>query len=205
MRTPRLTRDGWMQAARLALLESGPDAVRVEPLAATLGVTKGSFYWHFTDRQALLDALVSEWEAERDLLVHRLTAERGPAALRQVIAFTESRIGAGDRGEIPSDTAMFAWAAMDPAVGERVNAAEAERIALVQRVVGDPELGEFLYLAYLGFMMRRRRVPEATAFFGPMTRIAERLVRESERRKPSTAGKGQGSKRATSGDLRRQP
>ena len=48
----------WLKAARLALLHRGPDAVRVEPLARGLGVTKGSFYWHFKDRNALLEALL---------------------------------------------------------------------------------------------------------------------------------------------------
>jgi len=42
-------------AALRALATGGPDAVRVEALAVSLGVSKGGFYWHFTDRQALLD------------------------------------------------------------------------------------------------------------------------------------------------------
>ena len=57
----RRTRDHWLRAARLALLHNGPEAVRVEPLARDLGVTKGSFYWHFRDRGALLEALLVEW------------------------------------------------------------------------------------------------------------------------------------------------
>jgi len=46
--------DDWVEAARSAMVEGGIDAVAVEPLARRLGVTKGSFYWHFKDRRALL-------------------------------------------------------------------------------------------------------------------------------------------------------
>ena len=51
VRTPR---GAWVDAALQALAAGGPDAVRVEALAVRLGVSKGGFYWHFTDRQALL-------------------------------------------------------------------------------------------------------------------------------------------------------
>ena len=53
VRTPR---EAWIEAALQALATGGPDAIRVEALAASLGVSKGGFYWHFENRQALLDA-----------------------------------------------------------------------------------------------------------------------------------------------------
>src|SRR3954465_14235641 len=59
VRTPR---GAWVDAALQALGAGGPDAVRVEALAVSLGVTKGGFYWHFKDRQALLDELLDTWE-----------------------------------------------------------------------------------------------------------------------------------------------
>src|SRR5512147_372241 len=52
----------WLQAAFHALRTGGVAAVKIEPLARSLGLTKGSFYWHFRDREALLDALLAEWE-----------------------------------------------------------------------------------------------------------------------------------------------
>ncbi len=58
----RLTRDDWVQAALLAIAEGGTAAVAVEPLAARLGATKGSFYWHFRDRRALIEAALATWE-----------------------------------------------------------------------------------------------------------------------------------------------
>jgi AcrR family transcriptional regulator len=59
----RLTRDDWLKAA-LDLSEIGIDAVKVAPLAERMGVTTGSFYWHFKNRQELLEALLDYWERE---------------------------------------------------------------------------------------------------------------------------------------------
>lgn len=59
----RLTRDDWLKAA-LSLCEKGIDAVKVAPLAADMGVTTGSFYWHFKNRRELLEALLDYWERE---------------------------------------------------------------------------------------------------------------------------------------------
>src|ERR1700733_10285364 len=56
-----LTRKDWLDAAREMLIESGIERVKVAPLAAHLGVSRGSFYWHFRDRKELLDLLVSGW------------------------------------------------------------------------------------------------------------------------------------------------
>src|SRR3954471_5368729 len=52
----------WIEAALLALARGGLAAIAVEPLAKELGTTKGSFYWHFADRQALLEATLELWE-----------------------------------------------------------------------------------------------------------------------------------------------
>src|SRR6478736_2172962 len=59
VRTPR---GAWVDAALKALAAGGPDAVRVEALAVSLGVSKGGFYWHFTDRRALLEEMLDTWE-----------------------------------------------------------------------------------------------------------------------------------------------
>ncbi|MEJ2311007.1 MAG: TetR/AcrR family transcriptional regulator [Gemmatimonadales bacterium] len=57
----KLTRNDWLSAALAALLSAGPEGVHVEPLAASLGVTKGSFYWHFEDLQDLLSSVIDYW------------------------------------------------------------------------------------------------------------------------------------------------
>lgn len=59
----RLSRDDWLKAA-LHLSVKGIEAVKVAPLAVDMGVTTGSFYWHFKNRRELLDALLDYWERE---------------------------------------------------------------------------------------------------------------------------------------------
>lgn len=58
----RLKTEDWTTAALVALAEGGIAAVAVEPLATSLGATKGSFYWHFSNRDALVEAALLEWE-----------------------------------------------------------------------------------------------------------------------------------------------
>ncbi|HUG86321.1 MAG TPA: TetR/AcrR family transcriptional regulator [Euzebya sp.] len=62
--TGRLSPGDWARAALTAIGEGGLGAVAVEPIAARLGATKGSFYWHFRNRDALVDAALSLWEEE---------------------------------------------------------------------------------------------------------------------------------------------
>lgn len=59
---PRLSAQDWADAALASLAEGGISAVAVETLAKRLGVTKGSFYWHFSSRDALIDAMLKTWE-----------------------------------------------------------------------------------------------------------------------------------------------
>jgi AcrR family transcriptional regulator len=58
----RLSRRAWVQAALDAIAEGGLAAVAVVPLAKQLGATKGSFYWHFPSREALVEAALADWE-----------------------------------------------------------------------------------------------------------------------------------------------
>lgn len=74
-----MTADAWAEAALEMIAESGLETVAVEPLARRLGVTKGSFYWHFASRQALLEAALERWERrETDEVLARAAQERDP-------------------------------------------------------------------------------------------------------------------------------
>lgn len=66
-RSPRLSVDDWTREALEQIAESGVAAVAVEPLARRLGVTKGSFYWHFPSRDALLQAALERWERDEQV------------------------------------------------------------------------------------------------------------------------------------------
>ncbi len=85
-RPPRLSADDWAQGALDLIAEQGVNAVAVEPLARRLGVTKGSFYWHFPSREALLKAALERWEQmEQELVFGSLEAVSDPRErLRQL-------------------------------------------------------------------------------------------------------------------------
>lgn len=74
-RQGRLSAEDWAQAALDLISEQGVAAVAVEPLARRLGVTKGSFYWHFPSRDALLSAALERWEVvEQETVFGKLEA-----------------------------------------------------------------------------------------------------------------------------------
>ncbi len=76
-----LTAERWALAALDAIAQSGIEAVAVEPLARRLGVTKGSFYWHFRNRSALLAAALKLWERrETEEILERAASEQDPRA-----------------------------------------------------------------------------------------------------------------------------
>ncbi|TDP42917.1 TetR family transcriptional regulator [Nocardia ignorata] len=85
----RLSADDWVAAAIVALGENGLAGVAVEPLAKRLGATKGSFYWHFKDRPALVDAVLAHWEREgTDAVIAALDKLTDPAQRLRVL-FTD--------------------------------------------------------------------------------------------------------------------
>lgn len=83
-----LTATDWTAAAMEALVERGVNAVSVEPLATRLGATKGSFYHHFDNRDALIVATLEEWEdSQTDAVITHLDLIADPSErLRVVIA-----------------------------------------------------------------------------------------------------------------------
>ena len=60
---PRLSADDWLRAGFRALVETGPDTLKAEPLARALGTTKGSFYWHFKNISDFHARLLAHWKA----------------------------------------------------------------------------------------------------------------------------------------------
>jgi AcrR family transcriptional regulator len=171
-----LDRNDWLKAARMALLKGGVEAVRVEKLARKLHVTKGSFYWHFRDRDELLDLLLREWEGEVAEIIPRLGRNSARETLLTLVRLVEERAHLSEMGEVPSDAAIFAWATVSPKVARRVNRAEQERIKLLRRVTRQSGRTELLYLAWLGFVARGRRVPELRDRFRQIARSMLKLL-----------------------------
>lgn len=105
----KLGKQEWIRAGLRALAEQGADAVRVERLASVLGVTKGSFYWHFKDRGELLAALIETWRAQAtDAIIAQVEAMGGSAGQKMRALFT---IVVSADGRL--EQAIRVWAASD--------------------------------------------------------------------------------------------
>jgi len=129
-RTPA---SAWVEAGLEALGTGGPEAVRVDPLARALGVTRGSFYWHFADRDALLTELLNVWErTATDDVLERVERHGGDARarLRRAGALTFSD------ELLPIDLAVRGWARHDPAVAERLRRVDNRRLDYLRTLFG---------------------------------------------------------------------
>lgn len=98
---PRLTPADWAQAALDAIGRGGVDAVAVEAVAADLGATKGSFYWHFTNRDALIEAALELWEQRRtEAVIQLLEREPDPARRLRIVMEGGIELGRTERAEV---------------------------------------------------------------------------------------------------------
>jgi AcrR family transcriptional regulator len=119
------TKGDWVAAALDALDEGGIEAVRVEPLAVRLGVTKGSFYWHFTDREELLAAVLAAWEQLGTLnVIEQVDAAGGDAKARIRVLWS---IAHGS-GRMAAEHAIRDWARRAPHVDKVVRRVDERRL-----------------------------------------------------------------------------
>lgn len=150
----RLGRDDWVEAALAAIADGGVAAVAVEPIATRLGTTKGSFYWHFPNRAALLEAALARWEEQTTTAVidEIATATEDPAGqLRTLIVRV---IEAAERDRV--GPALLA-AAGQPAVARAVDRVTRARIGLIVTVFTRlgfplPEARSRALLAYSAYL-----------------------------------------------------
>ena len=159
-----LTPDDWTQAALLAIARGGVDAVAVEVIAAELGATKGSFYWHFKNRDALIQAALDRWEQERtEAVIGDLEREPDPAVrLKKLLGATFKRA--------PSDRAEIALLANPghPAALHAVRRAAERRIAYISQQLealgwsqaDAHDRAVLLYYIYVGYLQIAHVAPE---------------------------------------------
>jgi AcrR family transcriptional regulator len=160
----RLSAEDWADAAMAVIGESGVAAVAVEPLAARLGATKGSFYWHFPNRDALLTAAVELWERRHtEGVIAQVEAAGGPEErLRRLFGLVLGS-GAGPRLEV-----NLLAAAEHPLVGpavRRVNRRRLEYTVGLFRELGFPAAearrrGLMAFAVYVGQAQLAVGVPE---------------------------------------------
>lgn len=135
LRTPR---SAWVGAALRALSAGGPEAVRVEALAASLGVSKGGFYWHFKDRQALLGEMLDSWEKTvvEDVITQVESRPAEPRAkLAQLFALAPSV-------DFEVELAIRDWSRRDAATAARLRRIDGRRMAYLRSLFGQLCAGE---------------------------------------------------------------
>jgi AcrR family transcriptional regulator len=135
MPVTRTPREGWIERGLKALASGGPDDVRIERIAESLGVSKGGFYWHFDGRRALLDEMLDKWEEISVGEVIELIEGGGGDA--------ESKLGhlfrlAGARGDVlETDLAVRDWARRDRRVAARLRRADNRRMDYLRALFGE--------------------------------------------------------------------
>jgi AcrR family transcriptional regulator len=154
--------EDWTEAALAALRHEGPGAVAVECLAQRLGVTKGSFYWHFANRDALLQAALTRWEAQDTTeLLRGLAPIRDPRQRLQQL-FVAAMDGRDAATFVPLSALVD-----DPIIRAVVDRVIAARLAFLHRIftgVGLPRAAArhralLTYSAYVGLLhLSRHRV-----------------------------------------------
>ena len=150
----RLTAQDWADAALTVMGEGGLAAVAIEPLAVRLGTTKGSFYWHFANREALIEAALDRWEQKStESVIAGLKSEPDPALrLRRLLA---------EASEL---------AAEDPLEVSLPASAGHPRVAAVLRRVTERRVGYlaqlFIELGFPADEARRRALLAYTGYLG---------------------------------------
>lgn len=152
----------WLDAAYELLVEGGVEAVKVMPLAAKLGLSRTSFYWHFADREALLAGLIARWQSKNTANLIKQT--EAPAA-----TISEAMLNVIDcwiKPELFDSRMEFAirtWALTDPALGAVLSEVDETRIqaldALFQRFgfgVTEARIrAQTVYLTQIGYISMR--------------------------------------------------
>jgi AcrR family transcriptional regulator len=128
-RKKSLTRDDWIGAAIKRLVNLSVDAVRVEPLAAEIGVSRGSFYWHFKSRRDLLEGILAKWrENQTRRIVERIRQDRRLGLREQMVQLRLIRGSRGADAASALELAIRAWARRDPQARRVVEEVDRERL-----------------------------------------------------------------------------
>jgi AcrR family transcriptional regulator len=119
-----LTRQDWVAQGLTVLANSGVEKVRVEPLAKLMGVTKGSFYWHFKNREELLEAILQDWIASQTSSIIEQVDKIDGDAMTKLLHLFELAIE--DDGQV--ENALRAWSANDAKIAEALAQVDQRRL-----------------------------------------------------------------------------
>ena len=184
----RLGRDDWLDAAFDAVVDGGFDQLRVVALAQTLGVTRGSFYWHFADHADLVKVLLARWqqrEIAEGLRIQAESSDDPQADLLRLLDLALAR-GGGDLKNLRFELALRGLGRRDSGVAQMLVEVDAARMALFEakflRLTRDAksatDLAALFYLAVTGGFQALAR-PNSNARMADYIRsvIADHLIR----------------------------
>lgn len=153
MTPKRLSKNAWLRHGLLTLAGEGHNGLKVGAMAVGLGVSRGSFYWHFADIDDFRTQLLAAWrKATTDQVIHDLDARAAGAGGLQRLLQRTMRPGRS------LERAVRAWAAEDPQVAAALAEVDSRRLARVETLLTDAGVpadragprAAFLYWAYLG-------------------------------------------------------
>ncbi|WP_298242260.1 TetR/AcrR family transcriptional regulator [uncultured Bradyrhizobium sp.] len=169
--TEQLTADDWIQQGLKALARSGFTALKADPLAKAMGVSRGSFYWHFADLAAFHAAVLKRW---REIAAEQIIADVEAADDEPLKALLRRSFGA----RLDLERAVRNWAAFDAAAQAAVRAIDRRRIDYIEQLLAKRGLApataqaraQILYWTFLGFALSGPPVP-AARLEGPLDEI----------------------------------
>ncbi|MGZ2259126.1 TetR/AcrR family transcriptional regulator [Roseobacter sp. A03A-229] len=154
----KVTRQDWLDAALAALLTHGVEGVKIQLIGAELQVSRSSFYWYFTSRQDLLDALLEHWQRTNTAALVAM-AERPAATITEAVGNVFRCVINPALFDTRLDFAIRDWARRAPEVRAVLQASEAERLEALRAMFarfGCPELeavarARILYYMQIGY------------------------------------------------------
>lgn len=176
----RLNRRAWTRAGLTLLADGGVAAVRIEVLARILGVTKGSFYWHFPDRTALLAAMLAEWhESTTTSVVEALWGRPHNARVKLKRLWQICFSGRVDNPGGRLETAIRQWALHDTDIAAAVAKTDQERLAFIADTYAELGVNDSAAMAraYYHFVLGRNAVSLHTPSADPRSDLSiQRLL-----------------------------
>ena len=151
MNDDRLTVRDWVNAGLKALAKSGFTALKADPLSKALGVSRGSFYWHFADVGAFHAAVLQRW---REVAYENVVREVEGAAESRLTALLDRAF----RADIRLEKAVRSWATTEAKASAMIESVDARRLKYIRDLLVEAGLtsgvasarARILYWAYLG-------------------------------------------------------
>lgn len=163
VKNDQLSARDWLDQGLKTLKESGFTALKAEPLAKAMGVSRGSFYWHFADVGAFHTALLKRW---REIMTEQIIAnlEQSAEGEGRINVLLRRAFG----GRLTVEVAVRTWATLDPAARAAVQAIDKRRLSYIESLLMasefPPEIAraraQILYWAFLGFTVSEKSLPK---------------------------------------------